>query len=167
MVKESLRQQGFSLLEIMVVLVIIGIGSAMMGLGMGAIGTTSGDLRTDARRLAQLFPIAQAEARTRGQPIVWEFDETGYSFRYLPRTLVLPLDMAMYGPIGREGAVGSGALRPRAWSARGGVRVRIEPASARRFDGEWMPGHMVLALSNGQATVVIERQGDGRYEVLR
>lgn len=167
MVKGPDRQQGFSLLEIMAVLVIIGIGSAMLGLGVGAVSAASGDLREDARRLAQLLPIAQAEARTRGQPIVWDFDETGYSFHYLPRALVLPVDMAVYGPVGREGAIANDALRPRPWSAKGNVRVRIEPPGARRLDGEWMPGHMAIELSDGHASVIIQRRGDGSYEVLR
>jgi len=88
------RQRGFSLLEMLVVLTIIGVVTGLLGLGIGAVSAPAADLRSDARRLAQLFPIAQAQARARGQTLVWEYDARGWRFRALPRALTLPVEMA-------------------------------------------------------------------------
>jgi len=173
------RQHGFSLLEMLVVLTIIGVVTGLIGLSVGAAGTSAADLRSDARRLALLFPMAQAEARARGQSIVWEADASGWRFRALPRVLALPVEMAAHALVEPDADLAQ-ALRARAWQAAGAVQiqVRADPATdsayaadvalsnaAIRFDGEWMPGRMTLTLNDGHSRAVIERRGDGRYVV--
>ena len=73
-----MKQQGFTLIELMVVLVIIGIASAAISL------TIKPDplhlLRKDAERLSQLLQVAQAEARADGRPITWRADAKGFRF---------------------------------------------------------------------------------------
>jgi len=157
-------QRGFSLLEVLAAVVIIGIATALAGVSVGAIGTARQDLHQDAQRLAQLFPLAQAEARSRGQPIVWEYDEAGYRFRMLPCAWILPLDRARNDDFATR-AVSHQALRARAWQTDGAVRVRITPDGANVFDGEWMPAPMTVELRDARATVTIARHGDGRYAV--
>src|SRR3546814_6586085 len=73
-------QQGFSLLEMLVVLAIIGIATATISV-RAFPDSDARALRQDARRLAQLFAAAQAEARRDGSPIAWQYAGQGYEFR--------------------------------------------------------------------------------------
>ena len=72
------KQQGFTLIELMVVLVIIGIASAAVGLSIKPDPLQL--LRKDAERLAQLLQVAQAEARADGRPITWRATAKGFAF---------------------------------------------------------------------------------------
>jgi general secretion pathway protein H len=73
------RQQGFSLLEVLIVLVIVGIAAGAVS--VSALSDTDGRaLRQDATRLALLFSVAQAEARKSGNAVVWEYGIEGYAF---------------------------------------------------------------------------------------
>jgi len=168
MAREALHnpspQCGFSLLEVLTAVVIIGIATSLAGVSLGAIGTARRDLHQDAQRLAQLFPLAQAEARSRGLPIVWEYDASGYRFRALPRVLMLPWDRAQDDDFATH-AVSHHALRTRAWQTDGAVRVRITPDGAHVFDGEWMPAPMTIELRDAHTSVTIARHADGRYAV--
>src|SRR3546814_117533 len=132
------RQEGFTLLEIMVVLLIIGIATTMAG--VSAFGNNSArTLRQDASRLAHLFTAAQAEARASGQPITWTYDVNGYRFARLPRRLVLPARMAMRAQPVRDMAIGAHtALRPRDWITSDAMAVRIEPDTDIVFGADWI-----------------------------
>ncbi len=61
-------QRGFTLLELMVVLVIIGICTAGIGLGLGSLLDPGRQLRQEAERLAQRLQVARDEARIDGAP---------------------------------------------------------------------------------------------------
>lgn len=72
------RIGGFTLIEVMVVVVIIAVLSSML-----VIVAMPGDAaRADkeARRLAALLELASAEARASGQSIAWSPEGDGYSF---------------------------------------------------------------------------------------
>lgn len=60
--------RGFTLLELMVVLVIIGICTAGIGLGLGSLLDPGRQLRQEAERLAQRLQVARDEARIDGRP---------------------------------------------------------------------------------------------------
>jgi general secretion pathway protein H len=69
---------GFTLIEVMVVVVIMAVLSSMV-----AILTMPGDdviADREARRLAALLELALAEARASGQSIAWSPEGGGYSF---------------------------------------------------------------------------------------
>jgi general secretion pathway protein H len=66
-------QSGFTLIEIMVVMVIIGIATTAIGLSIRP--DPSRLLRQDAQRLAQLFAIAQTEVRLDGRATRAGLDE--------------------------------------------------------------------------------------------
>ena len=69
---------GFTLIEVMVVVVIVAVLSSML-----VIAAMPGDAALadkEARRLAALLELASAEARARGQGIAWSPERDGYSF---------------------------------------------------------------------------------------
>lgn len=158
-------QRGFTLLEMMVVLLI-------MGIAMGAASVSVfGDpgmrtLRQDAHRLAGLFMAAQTEARAGGGRIAWRPGAQGYAFERLPRPLVLPARMAVRSAGGRDDRFGADSpLRPRSWLSSGPVSVDIRPAGALVFGGDWVGAPLEITLSAGDRTVRISRSGSGHYEV--
>ena len=71
-------ESGFTLIEVMVVVVIIAVLSSML-----VIVAMPGDIALadkEARRLAVLLELASAEARASGQSIAWSPEGDGYTF---------------------------------------------------------------------------------------
>lgn len=158
-------QAGFSLLEMLVVMAIIGIVTGTVSLSVRAAGDTR-KLHDDARRLALLFPMAQAQARSSGQPVIWEYDDTGYRFTQAPRILLLPATLAQrIAPTGSSGFDDAGPLRPRSWTAARPVAVRVHPPQTNVFRGEWVSGPLAVELHDGLHTVWLQRTGSGSYQV--
>lgn len=163
---ERRLQQGFSLLEVLVVLAIIGIVTGTASLGIRA-AQDSHSLHTDAQRLARLFGLAQAEARKTGRPVIWEYNNTGYRFTQAPQHLLLPAALAeRMASLNTTGFTPSSALRARAWDTSQPVSVQIDPSATQVFHGEWISGPREVKLDNGLATVRLTRTGNGQYRVL-
>lgn len=76
-----MRRRGFTLIEILVVIAILGIAAAAVAL---SVSRSDGRLlQEETARLGALFRIAQDEARVTGRTLVWEADLEGYRFRLL------------------------------------------------------------------------------------
>jgi len=73
--------RGFTLIELMVVLAVIGIATGLLTLSLR--GNDTRRLTEEAGRLAALFRMAQSESRLTGRPILWQADLGGYRFRTL------------------------------------------------------------------------------------
>ncbi|WP_120344605.1 GspH/FimT family pseudopilin [Paraburkholderia fungorum] len=72
------RQRGFTLLEMLVVLLIAGLLLAVVGLAPTRNRNT--DLTEEAQRLASMFESALDEAQVRSSPIAWQPVGGGYRF---------------------------------------------------------------------------------------
>jgi general secretion pathway protein H len=74
--------RGFTLLELLVVVAIIGLATA--GVSFALRDSAATQLERDALRLAALLETARAQSRTSGVPVRWHATETGFEFDGLP-----------------------------------------------------------------------------------
>lgn len=159
------HQDGFTLLEMMVVLLIIGIATAMAGVSAFGTGGTRA-LRQDAQRLAHLFTAAQAEARTSGQAIAWVADGNGFHFARVPRRLALPAHLSVRTQPATDSAIGGNThLRPRKWISPDTVTVRLRPDAGLVFGPDWLPGPLEMTLEADGNVVRLSRLGNGQFVV--
>lgn len=151
-----LRQKGFTLLELLVVLVIISI---MLGVAtLNALPSERQVLQEEARRIALLMQLARDEALVRSRPMAFEGDENGYRF--------LIKDAGEWKPFGADEQ-----LRERSFP-QAPVRLGIDPPSQGSgplrvvFGREPIDKPFVLTLRTGEKTsVAIRSDGIGNFNV--
>lgn len=134
---------GFTLIELMVVIVIVGIASAALSLSMRSDPAQL--LREDAARLQLVLAAAQSEAQIMGRPILWQADEQGYRFVHWQSGKVIKDDL----------------LKPREWRAAP-VTVHLSPMDRLIFNAEWIEDPMRIQLSDGTHHLLVERNAAGR-----
>ncbi|MFA5937874.1 MAG: type II secretion system minor pseudopilin GspH [Sinimarinibacterium sp.] len=142
---------GFTLVEIMVVVVIIGIMLTFASLSIGDRAVVD-RLDTEARRLEQLFHLAQEEAELKGFQLGFRYTDLRYQF-------------LIVSPEGKWVPVPEGPLRERLIPAPLELALRVEdrpvpPAQELSAMAEQMqegknapePEPQVLILSSGEFT---------------
>lgn len=134
-------QHGFTLLELLIVVVIMGIMAtfAMLSLGSRALDDR---LDTEARRLNELIALAAEEAVLQGVELGFIHTASGYAFLVLRDAAWQPLE-------------DTGALRPRDLKEPFFLELRVEdrPVAPLNLDGEVADlKPQVLLLSSGEAT---------------
>lgn len=97
------RQRGFTLLEMLVVLVIAGLLVSLASLSLTRNPRT--DLNEEAQRLALLFESAGDEAQVRARPISWLPLDGGFRFDIHTNDGWRPLRDDLLGPRRWEGGV--------------------------------------------------------------
>jgi general secretion pathway protein H len=147
-------QRGFTLLEMLIVLVIAGILVSVASLTVSRNPRT--DLNEEAQRLALLFESAGDEAQVRSRPISWQPVDGGYRFDV--RTA--------------DGwrALHDDLLAPRHWqSGVTGVSIRYagsdQSASRVVFGLESIDTPVQVTLFSSVGQIDIVGTGNGRYEV--
>jgi general secretion pathway protein H len=152
------RQRGFTLLELLVVLVIVGI---MLGfVTLNALPSGRQALQNEAQRIALLLQLARDEAIVRNRPIAFDVDQYRYRFWILDENNV-------WQPIDKDDM-----LREREFQ-RAPVNVAIDPPIIGQnnnttrivFGREPVDKPFVLSLSIGESTVSIRADGIGNFTV--
>lgn len=77
-----MKQNGFTLLELLVVVAIMATATAGVSLAMRDNAQTA--LERDAQRLTVLFESARAQSRTSGVGVTWHTTANGFRFEGLP-----------------------------------------------------------------------------------
>jgi general secretion pathway protein H len=150
------RPGGFTLVEIMVVMVIIGVTLGMVSLN--ALPSPHQDLQKEAQRLTLLLQLARDEAIVRNRPVTFEATPERYHF--------LVRNETRWDPI-----VGDDLLRERDFK-NGPLTLLLDPASAGTvnplritFGREPVDKPFVLILATGGSRVAIRADGVGHFTV--
>lgn len=78
----SVHQQGFTLLEMLIVIAIVAIASA--GVSFAIRDSQSTQLEREAQRLAALLESGRAQSRSSGVPVRWYAVDGGFRFDGVP-----------------------------------------------------------------------------------
>ncbi|BCQ24639.1 GspH/FimT family pseudopilin [Caballeronia sp. NK8] len=148
------RQAGFTLLEMLVVLVIAGLLVSLASLQLTRNPRT--DLNEEAQRLALLFESAGDEAQVRARPIAWQPLDGGFRFDIRTEDGWRPLRDDL--------------LRPRRWEGGvTGVTINFldSDKSVNRlvFGTEAIDAPMEITLISPAGRVTIVGSGSGRFQV--
>lgn len=156
------RHRGFSLLELLVVVAIIGLLVQAVTLSMGALGNDR-DLAQEARRLQSMVALLQEEALMQSRDYGVMFTETGYRF------YVYDYQQLVWVEPQTDQLLRQHALRPQLelGLVLDGRQVPLE----RDFESQDIdnPEPQIMLLASGEVTpftVELARDGvDGRFAV--
>ena len=141
-------EYGFTLVELMVVLVILGLASSAVIL---AVPDPRGRVVDEAERFAARSRVVRDDAIVQARTMSVVIDATGYSVERRAR--------------GRWENAGSGVMRPVSWTAGTGVTAA---RSRITFDATGaIADPVVVALSREGITARVDFPGSGAVNVLR
>lgn len=141
----SRSQQGFTLIEVMAVIVIIGILASFAVLSIRT-GDRSKELAVEARRLAAIMELARDQAVMRSEELAIEFDESGYRF------LRLQPPEEQKAPTGSEQSISGKSTARETWEP-----IKDDRVLRRRK----LPDGMQIAVEIDDVALTIDRKGGG------
>lgn len=151
------RTRGFTLLELLVVLVILGI---ILSFAVITLPRNDRGLEQEIRRLAALVELATEEAVMQGQEVAVEFSSGGYSFAVF--------DGERWKPLADDSELRARTLpKPLALE----VSIEGEPIELSRREGDEDEARQarVVALSSGEVTpfrlTLREEEGGQAYRL--
>lgn len=142
-----MRERGFTLLELLVTLVIIGIAVSTVALSINSRKQHEFDLEVE--RLAALFQMAQDEARLTARSVVWVADVRGYHFE--------PIQSDESRPLPQE------LLAVRHWPV---LAQSVDPARIQ-FGQEPLMNPVTLNLVTAQEHIHLRLNALGHLEKMR
>jgi general secretion pathway protein H len=162
--RPSLRRlAGFTLIEVLITLLIVGVVMASVGLATG--GFRARDLEFEADRIAQLFSLAREEAQVRGRPVRMVVSDVGYQFESLSENQWRLI---------REDEL----LRARRWEQPTQIKIEMadkpvdsltgnlnELTRSVSFGREQIDVPFTMRLSRDESVIVIASDGMGRFKV--
>jgi general secretion pathway protein H len=154
-IRPARRPGGFTLLELMIVVALIAVATAVASLALRDPDTTR--LEREGQRLAALFEAARAQSRALGVAALW-----------VPGPAVLP-DGSLVGDFHFEGMPASAELPVRWLDAGGGDAVSVElPAQHRGIvlGPEPVIGAQRLVLHLADKRLVLSTDGLGPFTVI-
>ncbi|MES2152657.1 MAG: type II secretion system minor pseudopilin GspH [Pseudomonadota bacterium] len=149
-------ERGFTLIELMVVMVIIGITLGLVSLN--ALPSPQQNLQNEAQRIALLLQLARDEAIVRNRLVAFEADSERYRF--------LVRNETRWDPVTEEDL-----LRERAFKSAP-LTLLLDPPGAGStnplritFGREPVDKPFVLTLASGASQVAIRADGIGHFTV--
>ena len=153
-VRRAVRARGFTLLELLVVLVIAGVTLGLVS--FNAMPSVQQELQNEAQRIALLLQLARDEAIVRNRPIAFEVEAERYRF--------LVREERSWQLITQDDL-----LRERSFK-RTPISFTLTPAAESNpmriiFGREPVDKPFVLTFSSGAAQVAIRADGIGHFAV--
>lgn len=153
------RGAGFTLIEVLVVLAVLAVASAVLATGIARGGAAGAE--QEARRLASLLELALAEARASGTTFAWSGEPDGYAFwrRDDAGEWVRFPDASLYRPRKLAAEVSVERVRLGSAEAARGERLLLRPYGlADSFE---------VTLAGAGARLVVKGSAIGRVSVRR
>jgi general secretion pathway protein H len=146
--------RGFTLVELMVVMVIIGITLGMVSLN--AIPGPRQNLQNEAQRLALLLQLARDEAIVRNRLVAFEADSERYRF--------LVRNETRWDPVTQDDLLRERAFKNAPVSLQLDTPGSVNPLRIT-FGREPVDKPFVLTLASGDTSVAIRADGIGHFVV--
>jgi len=145
------QQQGFTLIELMVVMVIMILGTAVVGINFSS-GNDRTEMKAAARDIVSALRYARGEALMEHRETTVDFDleENSYTVSGRDKIYRIPetIDLTIVTAQSELTGQGQGSVRFFADGSSTGGRVTLERGTAKwQIDINWLTGH--IGLSDG------------------